>query len=151
MIAGGPTNRDSGRARRAHSRAAKIVMDIDDKEPTEGPMIHFGPTDAQGVHLPHNDILVISITVASYTIQLIFVDSGSSTDVLFYKAYQQIELVDTSLCGFVGEVVQSLGQISLPLSSGTESIRRTRMVSFLVVDMPSTYNLISGQSTLNTF
>ncbi|KAL0288990.1 UNVERIFIED_CONTAM: hypothetical protein Scaly_2715200 [Sesamum calycinum] len=133
-------------------------MDIDDKAPANGPMIHFGPTDAQGVLLSHNDALVFSITVAIYSIQFIFVDSSSFVDVLFYKAYQQMELGDiplepvhTSLYGFAGEVIQSLGQISLPLSSATEPTRRTRMVSFLVVDMPSAYNLISGQPTLNTF
>ncbi|KAK4397664.1 hypothetical protein Sango_1241900 [Sesamum angolense] len=41
--------------------------------------------------------------------------------------------------------------ISLSLSLGTEPTRRTRMVRFLVVDMPSAYNLILGRLALNTF
>ncbi|KAL0455591.1 UNVERIFIED_CONTAM: hypothetical protein Slati_0898300 [Sesamum latifolium] len=158
MIARGQADGDLGRARRAHARAARTVMEIDNKAPAGGPMIYFGPVDAQGVHLPHNDTLVISTTIVNYTVQRIFVDSGSSADVLFYKAYQQMELgnvllepVDTSLYGFAEEVVHSLGHISLPLSVGFEPTRRTKMVRFLVVDMPSAYNLILGRPALNTF
>ncbi|KAL0434917.1 UNVERIFIED_CONTAM: hypothetical protein Sradi_0199600 [Sesamum radiatum] len=88
---------DSGRARRAHAKVARIVMEIDDKASTGGPMDHFGPVDAQGVQLPHNDVLVISAIVANYTVKRIFVNSGSSTDVIFYKVYQQMELEDASL------------------------------------------------------
>ncbi|KAL0420418.1 UNVERIFIED_CONTAM: hypothetical protein Slati_3064700 [Sesamum latifolium] len=126
-------------------------MEIDNKAPTEGSMIHFGLTDAHVVHLPHNDALVISATIANYTVQHIFVDSGSYTDVLFYKVYQQIELgevplepVDTSLYGFAGEGVHPLGHISLPLSLGSKPARRTRMVHFLIVNMLLAYNLILG-------
>ncbi|KAL0402032.1 UNVERIFIED_CONTAM: hypothetical protein Slati_4233100 [Sesamum latifolium] len=158
MIAGGPTDGDSRRARRAHARTAKTIMEIDDKVPAETPTIQFGPADTQGVHLPHNDALVISSTIANYTMQRIFVDSGSSEDILFLKVYQQMELedvplepVDTSLYGFAGEVVHPLGQILLPISLGIEPARKTRMVRFLVVGMPSAYNLILGRPTLNVF
>ncbi|KAL0457983.1 UNVERIFIED_CONTAM: hypothetical protein Slati_0425500 [Sesamum latifolium] len=79
-------------------------------------------------------------------------------DILFLKVYQQMELediplepVDTSLYDFAGEVVHPLGQISLPISLGIEPARKTRMTCFLVVDMPSAYNLILGRPTLNTF
>ncbi|KAL0309068.1 UNVERIFIED_CONTAM: hypothetical protein Sradi_5849100 [Sesamum radiatum] len=96
--------------------------------------------------------------MANYVIQHIFVDSGSSMDVLFYKVSQQMELgdillepMDTSLYGFVGEVVHPLGQILLPLSLGMEPTKRTKIVCFVVVDMPSAYSLILGRPTLNTF
>ncbi|KAK4397174.1 hypothetical protein Sango_1554000 [Sesamum angolense] len=121
-------------------------------------MIHFGPTYAQGVHLPHNHALVISATVAYCDAQHIFVDSGSSVDVLFYKVYQQMELgdiplepVDTSSYGFATEVVHLLGQILLPLLLGFEPTQKTKMARFLVVDIPSAYNLNLGRPALNTF
>ncbi|KAL0378899.1 UNVERIFIED_CONTAM: hypothetical protein Sradi_3195400 [Sesamum radiatum] len=62
-----------------------------------------------------------------------------------------LEPVDTSLYGFAGEVLQPLGQIPLPISLGVEPPRKTRIVCFLVVDMPSAYNLIFGRPTLNVF
>ncbi|KAL0434833.1 UNVERIFIED_CONTAM: hypothetical protein Sradi_0191200 [Sesamum radiatum] len=97
MIVGGPTDGDSGRARRAHVRASRTAMEINNKAPAGWPMIYFRPADAQGVHLPHNDALVISATKADYTVQHIFVDSGSSADVLFYKVYQPMKLGDVPL------------------------------------------------------
>ncbi|KAL0412311.1 UNVERIFIED_CONTAM: hypothetical protein Slati_3820800 [Sesamum latifolium] len=158
MIVGGPRDGDSGRPRRAHVRATRTILEIDDKMSAGTPTIQFGPTDTQGVHLPHNDALVISGTIANYDVQRIFVDSDSSVDILFHKVYQQMELgdvalepVDTSLYGFAGEVVHLLGHISLPISLGSEPARKTRMVRFLVVDMPSAYNLILGQPTLTVF
>ncbi|KAL0406228.1 UNVERIFIED_CONTAM: hypothetical protein Slati_3936700 [Sesamum latifolium] len=74
MIAGGPTDGDSERARRAHARAARSIMEIDEKMSVGAPIIQFGPADTQGVHLPHNDVLVIFATVANYTIQRILLN-----------------------------------------------------------------------------
>ncbi|KAL0406264.1 UNVERIFIED_CONTAM: hypothetical protein Slati_3940300 [Sesamum latifolium] len=151
MIAGGPTDGDSEQARRAHARAARTIMKIDEKMSVGAPIIQFSPANTQGVHLPPNDALVIFFTVANYTVQRILLDSGSSVDVLFHKVYQQmglgdtpLEPVDTALYGFAGEVVHPLGQVLLPLSMGSEPTRRTKMICFLVVDMPSAYNLDIG-------
>ncbi|KAL0411423.1 UNVERIFIED_CONTAM: hypothetical protein Slati_3732000 [Sesamum latifolium] len=121
MIAGGPIDGDSRRARCAHACAAKTIMKIDDKVPAEALTIQFGLADTQGVHFPHNDTLVISATVANYTVKRIFVDSGSSMDILFLKVYRQMKLgdiplepVDTSLYGFTGEVVHPLDKSHSP-------------------------------------
>ncbi|KAL0336568.1 UNVERIFIED_CONTAM: hypothetical protein Sradi_4868700 [Sesamum radiatum] len=52
MIAGVPIDGDSRQAIPAHARAARTIMEIDLKVPSWDPMIYFGPTDTQGVHLP---------------------------------------------------------------------------------------------------
>ncbi|KAL0453686.1 UNVERIFIED_CONTAM: hypothetical protein Slati_1346700 [Sesamum latifolium] len=62
-----------------------------------------------------------------------------------------LEKVNTSLYGFIGEVVHPRGMISLPLTLGTGPTRRTYMLKFLVVDVPSAYNVILGRPTLNAF
>ncbi|KAL0345723.1 UNVERIFIED_CONTAM: hypothetical protein Sradi_4403600 [Sesamum radiatum] len=62
-----------------------------------------------------------------------------------------LEAVDTSLYGFTGEVVHPKGIISLPLTLGTPPLRKTCLLKFLVVDIPSAYNVILGQPTLNAF
>ncbi|KAL0284886.1 UNVERIFIED_CONTAM: hypothetical protein Scaly_2835200 [Sesamum calycinum] len=104
-------------------------------------MIEAGPTDEESKKL---------------TILFSSIDSGDSTNILFYEAYQQMELnnippkpLDTSLYDFAGNVVHPLGQILLPLSLGMEPNRKTKMIRFLIVDMPSAYNIILWQPTLN--
>ncbi|KAL0430967.1 UNVERIFIED_CONTAM: hypothetical protein Sradi_0722700 [Sesamum radiatum] len=62
-----------------------------------------------------------------------------------------LEKVNTSLYGFVGEVVHPRGMISLPLRLGTGPTRKTFMLTFFVVDIPSDYNAILGRPTVNAF
>ncbi|KAL0299003.1 UNVERIFIED_CONTAM: hypothetical protein Sradi_6560100 [Sesamum radiatum] len=62
-----------------------------------------------------------------------------------------LEAVDTSLYGFAGKVVHPRGMISLPLTLGTASLRKTCLLKFLVVDILLAYNVILGQPTLNAF
>ncbi|KAL0404061.1 UNVERIFIED_CONTAM: hypothetical protein Sradi_2046900 [Sesamum radiatum] len=91
-------------------------------------------------------------------IECVFIDSGSSADILFGEAYDQIQLgevlfetVDTLMYGFAGEVVHPRGMISLPLTLGTFHLRKTCLLKFLMVDIPSAYNVILGRPTLNAF
>ncbi|KAL0367331.1 UNVERIFIED_CONTAM: hypothetical protein Sradi_3623200 [Sesamum radiatum] len=62
-----------------------------------------------------------------------------------------LEEVNTSLYGFRREVVHPRGLISLPLTSGTDPVQKTCVLKFLVVDVPSAYNIILGRPTLNMF
>ncbi|KAL0448709.1 UNVERIFIED_CONTAM: hypothetical protein Slati_1427300 [Sesamum latifolium] len=62
-----------------------------------------------------------------------------------------LEKVNTSLYGFAGEVVHPRGMISLPLTLGAGTTRKTCMLKFLVVDVPSAYNVILGRPTLTAF
>ncbi|KAL0457060.1 UNVERIFIED_CONTAM: hypothetical protein Slati_1045200 [Sesamum latifolium] len=62
-----------------------------------------------------------------------------------------LEKVNTSLYGFAGEVVHPRGMVSLPLTMGRGTACKTCLLKFLVVDVPSAYNVILGRPTLNTF
>ncbi|KAL0394742.1 UNVERIFIED_CONTAM: Pro-Pol polyprotein [Sesamum latifolium] len=62
-----------------------------------------------------------------------------------------LEKVNTSLYGFAGEVVHPRGMVSLPLMMGVGVTHKTCMLKFLVVDVPSAYNVILGRPTLNAF
>ncbi|KAL0444230.1 UNVERIFIED_CONTAM: hypothetical protein Slati_2145700 [Sesamum latifolium] len=111
-----------------------------------------------GPRTSHNDALVITAILANYEVGRIFIDSGSSADILFGEAYDQMQLedvslekVNTSLYGFAGEVVHPRGMVSLPLTMGTGTTRKTCILKFLVIDVPSAYNVILGRPTLNTF
>ncbi|XP_073030627.1 uncharacterized protein [Primulina eburnea] len=129
MISGGSTDGDSNRARKAHSRHESFG--VDGAVRGEGPVISFGPRDLQGVSLPHNDALVIQAKVANYDIRRVFVDSGSSVNIIFQEALDQMNLedyqlrpVETALFGFAGHTVYPRGEITLPLQWEPRSSER---------------------------
>ncbi|KAL0291578.1 UNVERIFIED_CONTAM: hypothetical protein Sradi_7021100 [Sesamum radiatum] len=62
-----------------------------------------------------------------------------------------LKIVDTLLYDFAGEVVHPRGMISLPLTLGTSPLRKTCILKFLIVDIPSAYNVILGRPTFNAF
>ncbi|XP_073152934.1 uncharacterized protein [Henckelia pumila] len=90
-------------------------MEIDNQIVHNGMTLSFGPEDLKGVSSNHNDALVIRVMVANYDVTRIFVDSGSSVNVLFYNG------------------------------------RKTRIVSFIIVDAPYAYNFILGRPSMTTF
>ncbi|KAL0428160.1 UNVERIFIED_CONTAM: hypothetical protein Slati_2990800 [Sesamum latifolium] len=119
MIAGGPSGGDSDQAqksqiREAHQISIKEVLDVETME--DAPLIQFGRAERSGPQTMHNDALVITAILADYEVGRIFIDSGSSADILFGEAYDQMQLgdvslekVNTSLYGFAGEVVHPRG------------------------------------------
>ncbi|XP_073041770.1 uncharacterized protein [Primulina eburnea] len=154
MISGGSTDGDSNRARKAHSPHESFG--VDDAVRSEGPVISFGPQDLQGVSLPHNDALVIQAKVANYDIRRNFVDSGSSVNIIFQEALDQMNLedyqlrpVETALFGFAGHTVYPRGEITMPLTLGAEELRKTVMTVFTVVNAPTSYNIILGRPAMN--
>ncbi|XP_075481231.1 uncharacterized protein LOC142521944 [Primulina tabacum] len=153
MISGGSTDGDSNQARKARSR--RECLEIDGSGRNE-PVISFGPEDLKGVSLPHNDALVIQACVANYDVLRVFVDNGSSVNVIFKKALVQMELheyqleaVETALFGFAGHAIYPEGEITLPLTLGFGDLRKTVMTVFTVVDAPSSYNIILGRPAMN--
>ena len=106
--------------------------------------------------MPHNDALVVTMMVANHAIHRILVDNGSSIDILYWPAFQQmginrdrIKPFGSPFVGFGGEQVYPVVIISLPLTARTAPKVSTVMVDFLVVDRPSTYNAIINRLALN--
>ncbi|KAL0294754.1 UNVERIFIED_CONTAM: Transposon Ty3-G Gag-Pol polyprotein [Sesamum radiatum] len=106
------------------------VIEVEALEDT--PLIQFGRGERSGPSASHNDALVITAVLAMYEVGHIFIDSGSSADILFGEAYDQMQLgdvslgkVNTSLYGFARAVVHPRGMISLPLTMGAGNTRKT--------------------------
>ncbi|KAL0455923.1 UNVERIFIED_CONTAM: hypothetical protein Slati_0931500 [Sesamum latifolium] len=100
MITGGPVGDDSHHARnaeirRAHSEAITKILDVEATEDT--PIIQFGRAERSGPRSTHNDALVITALLANYEVERIFIDSESSADILFGKAFDQMQLGDAPL------------------------------------------------------
>ncbi|KAL0356078.1 UNVERIFIED_CONTAM: hypothetical protein Sradi_4054700 [Sesamum radiatum] len=100
MITGGPSGGDSHQARKsqvreAHQISIKEVLDVETME--DAPLIQFGPAERSGPQTVHNNALVITAILANYEVGRILIDSGSSADILFEEAYDQMQLGDVSL------------------------------------------------------
>uniref|UniRef100_A0A2N9F6T8 Uncharacterized protein n=1 Tax=Fagus sylvatica TaxID=28930 RepID=A0A2N9F6T8_FAGSY len=119
-------------------------------------VISFSEDDARNIHHPHDDALVVTLTIAGFLTRRVLVDNGSSADIIYLPAYQQMKVdkeqlkpIDIPLVGFTGDRVKPLGVVSLVIEAGTYPRQVRTSVEFLVVDCPSAYNVIIGRPTLN--
>ena len=117
--------------------------------------ITFSDSDLEGCQHPHDDPLVVRAIVANKTVHRVLVDNGSSADIIFASAFDKIgigrerlEPVNTHLRGFSGEKVLPLGSIQLVLTLGEPPCQATMTARFLIVDAPSTYNMLLGRPSL---
>ncbi|XP_030942042.1 uncharacterized protein LOC115967098 [Quercus lobata] len=116
----------------------------------------FSEGDAKGVKQPHNDPLVIVLNIEGFNTKRILVDNGSSADIIYFPAFQQLRLdpkrllpFDSPLVSFSGDRVYPRGIVTLTMMAGTYPLQLTKQIDFLVVDCPSSYNVIIGRPTLN--
>ena len=123
----------------------------------ESPIIEFSEDDARRLHHPHDDALVVTIRVGDYNVHRMLVDNGSSADILYYPAFQQMGInrarltpTNAPLVGFGGTRVLPLGAITLSMTVGDYLQQILQDVTFLVVDCSFAYNGILGRPTLNS-
>ena len=116
----------------------------------------FNKADARGVKQPHNDPLVIVLNIEGFNTKRILVDNGSSADIIYLLAFQQLKLDPKRLCpfesplvSFSGDRVYPRGIVTLMVTVGAQPRQLTRQLDFLVVDCLSSYNVIIGRPTLN--
>jgi len=122
------------------------VMEVEAREPdqTPKPNVHFTKADLQYV-VPHdNDPVVISVVTLGRRVHPVFIDQGSSTDVMFWSTFNKLQLLpdqlrpyDSCLCSFVGDQVEVRGHVELrtTFTDGTTSC--TVNIRYLVVNAPS--------------
>jgi hypothetical protein len=54
--------------------------------------ITFTEEDARKVFHPHDDALVVSLEIAGYSTRRVLIDNGSSADIIYLTAFQQIKI-----------------------------------------------------------
>ncbi|GLT32394.1 hypothetical protein SLA2020_070650 [Shorea laevis] len=168
MISGGMhSGGQSARGRKAYARQ---VMTVNKNRPLKRPFeeaewenapITFSSTDYKrtegepDVMMPHADPFVATVHIGNHNVNKVFVDTGSSPDILYWSCYQKMQLNSSSLqkyegpiYGFDNQPVPVKGVITLPIYVGSEPRFRMASVSFLVVRMESAYNAILGRATL---
>ena len=100
--------------------------------------------------------MVIVLNIEGFNTKRILVDNGSSTDIIYLPAFQQLKLdpkrlrpFESPLVSFSGDRVYPKGIVTLTVTVGTQPRQLTRQLDFLVVDCLSSYNVIIGRPTLN--
>ncbi|GKV01453.1 hypothetical protein SLEP1_g14004 [Rubroshorea leprosula] len=168
MISGGVhSGGQSARARKAYARQ---VMTVNKNKPLKRPFeeaewentpITFSPADykrAEGepdIMMPHADPFVTTVHIGNHNVNKVFIDTGSSPDILYCGCFQKMQLNPSSLpkhegpiYGFDNQPVPVEGVITLPIYVGSEPRFRMASVTFLVVKMESAFNAILGRATL---
>ena len=151
---------ESSSTRKAHLRIirSREVMEVQamSKPPRLDTAITFSNSDLEGCQHPHDDPLVIRAVVANKTIHQVLVDNGSPANIIFASTFdkmgierEKLEPVSTHLRGFFREKVLPFGSIQLVLTLGDPPCQATTVVSFLIVDAPSAYNMLLGRPSLN--
>ncbi|GJZ17534.1 reverse transcriptase domain-containing protein, partial [Tanacetum coccineum] len=100
--------------------------------------------------------LIIEAEVEGYLVRRVYVDEGSSVEVMFEHCFENLpekvraglRETRTDLVGFAGEVAKPLGKIDLEVCFGNEGLSRRTSMKFIIIRAPSPYNIILGRPGL---
>ncbi|XP_062104155.1 uncharacterized protein LOC133815317 [Humulus lupulus] len=114
--------------------------------------ITFTDDDLKGVHLPHDDPLVISLQVDHCQLGRVLIDGGSGVDILFWEAFQKMGLEENQIrpstmpiLGFNSQRVYPKGVVRLTVVAA----KRALPVDFLIIDSTTSYNAIMGRNWIH--
>ncbi|CAL5379860.1 unnamed protein product [Camellia sinensis] len=114
--------------------------------------ISFSDADLEGVDLPYNDSLVISLKMGGHLVDRILVDPGSAVDVMYINLFKMLKLkledlkpTSIVLHGFNDASVQPMRVMTLLIYVKPVTVQ----TQFLVIDVSSTYNAIVGRPWLH--
>ena len=129
VIVGGMSTRSLSKSKKTYLQVVQNVQLTGCPSRTSGedkPAIIFTDEDARRLHHPHDDAIVITLTIAYYTTRRVLIDNRSLVDILYYLAFQQmrinkelLRLVNVTFIGFRGMKVLPIGTISLPVMVGS--------------------------------
>ena len=101
VIIGGTSTGQSSKSRKTYLKVVQNVQ-LSRRSPRTRIMdeqaITFTNKDAERIHHPHDDVIVITFLIANYTTRRVSVDNGSSANILYYLAFQQMRLERDQLC-----------------------------------------------------
>ncbi|XP_059635908.1 uncharacterized protein LOC132278103 [Cornus florida] len=104
------------------------------------------------VQIPYEDPLVVSLTVAECLVRRVFVDPGSSANIMPRVTFDWLEIkpeelksTGNPLLGFDGKRVEPVGTVELVVRAA----KRDLVESFVVVEIYPSYNLLIGRGWIH--
>ena len=89
------------------------------------------------------------LRVEEFKIHRVLIDNGSLANIVYLPAFQDIELdkkrirpFTSPLVIFAGDRIIPRGIVTLSVIAGTYLAQVTKEIDFLIIDCPSTYNII---------
>ncbi|KAK3041361.1 hypothetical protein RJ639_002342 [Escallonia herrerae] len=110
-ISGGPsTGGLTSSSRKAYARQVNLTQGPAKRTKAATSLaLEFDDADLDGVSLPHDDALIITLRIDAFQVKRILVDTGSLANIIFEDAFNQMEISDdkvkpiaSSLYGFMG-------------------------------------------------
>ncbi|XP_070055375.1 uncharacterized protein [Nicotiana tomentosiformis] len=117
------------------------------RQTLEEDSITFDDVDADGLMIPHNDALVISLLIHDTNIKRVLIEPGSSVNIILLRVVNEMQIGDQmiskerSLSGFNNSTVITKGKIML--TTFVEGVIKER--KFQVIDTDMAYNVILGR------
>ena len=123
VIIGGTLAGQTSKLKKTYLKVVQNVQLSGRSPKTRGidePTISFTDEEAERIHHPHDVAIFITLLIVDYTTRRVLVDNGSSVDILYYLAFQQMRLEQdilrpmcSPLIGFGGMKVQPVGTVML--------------------------------------
>ena len=85
IIIGGTSTGQSSKSKKTYLKVVQNIQ-LSGRSPRmrsmDEPAISFTDEEAERIHHPHDDAIVITLLIADYTTRRVLVDNGSSADIL---------------------------------------------------------------------
>ncbi|KAJ1391913.1 Retrotransposon gag domain [Sesbania bispinosa] len=105
-IAGGFTRGgETSSARRRYVRQVITIQTDLLEQGNNHPGIAFTNEDFRGIQPHQDDPMVIDVLMAKYRVQRVLIDQGSSADVLYWSAFEKLQLPRKCLLPFAGSLM----------------------------------------------
>ncbi|XP_057443773.1 uncharacterized protein LOC130735921 [Lotus japonicus] len=143
-------------ARRRHVRAVTSVQEYETRFSFHHPDLIISSADFEGIKTHKDDPVVVMARINSFNVRRVLLEQGSSADIIYRDAFDQLGLSDKdlmpctgTLVGFSGEQVWVRGYLDLDTVFGFDENVKLLRVRFLVLQVVASYNVIIEWNTLN--
>ncbi|XP_059639109.1 uncharacterized protein LOC132281424 [Cornus florida] len=114
--------------------------------------IRFDKADLMRVQIPHEDPLVVSLTVVKCLVRRMLIDPGNNANIMPRVTFDRLEIkleelkcTGNPLLGFNGKRVEPIDTVELLVRAA----KRKLIESFVVVEIHPSYNLLMGRGWIH--